>query len=114
MLAGLMRGRTGDEDSVYNHVSGRLSGIRLSKIRAGIVGVGNCASGIIQGIELCKRGNKDARALGNTKIGAYRIEDIDFVTAFDVGAKKVGRPLSKAIYLGPHMVRWTDGVSGCD
>ena len=86
----------------------------MSKIRAGIVGVGNCASGIIQGIELCKRGDKDARALGNTKIGAYRIEDIDFVTAFDVGANKVGKPLSKAIYLGPNMVRWTDSVSDCD
>ena len=86
----------------------------MSKIRAGIVGVGNCASGIIQGIELCKRGDKDARALGNKKIGAYRIEDIDFVSAFDVGANKVGKPLSKAIYLGPNMVRWTDGVSGCD
>jgi myo-inositol-1-phosphate synthase len=86
----------------------------LPKIRAGIVGVGNCASGIIQGIELCKRGSKDATSLGNTKIGQYRIEDIDFVTAFDVGANKVGKPLSKAIYLGPNMVRWTDSVSGCD
>jgi len=76
--------------------------------------VGNCASGIIQGIELCKRGDKDARALGNAKIGSYRIEDIDFVSAFDVGANKVGKPLSKAIYLGPNMVRWTNSVSGCD
>ncbi len=101
-------------DAVYNHVSGRAAGIRLSKIRAGIVGVGNCASGIIQGIELCKRGDEDARSLGNTKIGAYRIEDIDFVSAFDVGANKVGKPLSKAIYLGPNMVKWTDSVSGCD
>jgi helicase len=65
------------------------------------VGVGNCASGIIQGIELCKRGDKDARALGNAKIGSYRIEDIDFVSAFDVGANKVGKPLKKAIYLAP-------------
>jgi len=86
----------------------------LPKIRAGIVGVGNCASGIIQGIELCKRGDKDAKALGNAKIGAYRIEDIDFVSAFDVGANKVGKPLSKAIYLGPNMVEWTPSVSGCD
>jgi myo-inositol-1-phosphate synthase len=86
----------------------------LSKIRAGIVGVGNCASGIIQGIELCKRGDGDAKSLGNAKIGGYRIEDIDFVSAFDVGANKVGKPLSKAIYLGPNMVRWTDAVSGCD
>jgi len=86
----------------------------LAKIRAGIVGVGNCASGIIQGIELCKRGDKDARELGNSKIGAYRIEDIDFVSAFDVGANKVGKPLSKAIYLEPNMVEWTDSVAGCD
>ena len=86
----------------------------MAKIRAGIVGVGNCASGIIQGIELCKRGDKDARELGNSKIGAYRIEDIDFVSAFDVGANKVGKPLSKAIYLEPNMVEWTDSVAGCD
>ena len=76
--------------------------------------MGNCASGIIQGIELCKRGDKDAKAIGNSRIGAYRIEDIDFVTAFDVGANKVGKPLAKAIYLGPNMVKWTDGVSDCD
>ncbi|MDA4117475.1 MAG: inositol-3-phosphate synthase [Thaumarchaeota archaeon] len=86
----------------------------MSKIRAGIVGVGNCASGIIQGIELCKRGDKDAVSLGNSKIGGYRIEEIDFVSAFDVGANKVGKALSKAIYLGPNMVRWTKSVSGCD
>ena len=86
----------------------------MPKIRAGIVGVGNCASGIIQGIELCKRGDKDATALGNTKVGQYRIDDIDFVSAFDVGANKVGKPLSKAIYLEPNMVRWVDKVSGCD
>lgn len=86
----------------------------MSKIRAGIVGVGNCASGIIQGIELCKRGDKDATALGNTRVGPYRIDDIDFVSAFDVGANKVGKPLSKAIYLAPNMVKWVDKVSGCD
>lgn len=86
----------------------------MAKIRAGIVGVGNCASGIVQGIELCKRGDEDARELGNMKIGQYKIEDIDFVSAFDVGANKVGKPLAKAIYLEPNMVRWTDKVSGCD
>jgi len=86
----------------------------LSKIRAGIVGVGNCASGIIQGIELCKRGDKDAKSLGNASIGGYKIEEIDFVSAFDVGANKVGKPLSKAIYLEPNMVNWTDRVSGCE
>ena len=86
----------------------------MAAIRVGIVGVGNCASGIIQGIELCKRRDRDALALGNAKIGGYKIEDIDFVSAFDVGANKVGKPLSKAIYLAPNMVKWTDGVSGCD
>ena len=86
----------------------------MSKIRAGIVGVGNCASGIIQGIDLCKSGSKDARSLGNASVGKYRIEDIDFVSAFDVGANKVGKPLSKAIFLEPNMVRWTRSVSGCE
>jgi len=91
-----------------------ISESEMAAIRVGIVGVGNCASGIIQGIELCKRGDKDAKALGNAKIGGYKIEDIDFVSAFDVGGNKVGKQLKKAIYLAPNMVKWTESVSGCD
>ncbi len=72
----------------------------MSRIKVGIVGVGNCASGIIQGVDLYRKNDKnarDARALGNAKIGGYRIDDIEFVSAFDVGANKVGKPLCDAI-----------------
>jgi myo-inositol-1-phosphate synthase len=86
----------------------------MSAIRVGIVGVGNCASGIIQGVDLYRKNDKTARALGNPKIGGYRIEDIEFVSAFDVGANKVGKPLSKAIYLSPNMVRWTRSIARGD
>ena len=46
--------------------------------------------------------------------GPYAIEDIEFVSAFDVGANKVGKPLSRAIYEPPNVVRWTDSVSNAE
>jgi myo-inositol-1-phosphate synthase len=86
----------------------------MSTVRVGIVGVGNCASGIIQGVNLRRSGDKEAKAYGNAKIGPYRIEDLEFVSAFDVGANKVGEPLSKAIYEPPNVVEWMGSVSGAD
>jgi myo-inositol-1-phosphate synthase len=86
----------------------------MSGVKVGIVGVGNCASGIIQGVNLRKSGDKEAKAYGNAKIGQYGIEDIEFVSAFDVGANKVGKALSTAIYEPPNVVEWVDSVSGAD
>jgi myo-inositol-1-phosphate synthase len=86
----------------------------MPAVKVGIIGVGNCASGIIQGVALRKAGNKEAKAYGNAKIGKYSIEDIEFVSAFDIGANKVGKPLSKAIYEPPNVVQWTDKVPGAE
>ncbi|MDA4136349.1 MAG: inositol-3-phosphate synthase [Thaumarchaeota archaeon] len=86
----------------------------MSAVKVGIIGVGNCASGIIQGVHLRRSGNKEAEAYGNARIGPYGIEDIEFVSAFDVGANKVGKPLSRAIYEPPNVVEWVDSVSGAD
>lgn len=86
----------------------------MSSIRAGIVGVGNCAAGLIQGVDLQKSGKVNAKTIEHQKIGGYGIEDIRFVSAFDVGANKIGKPLAKAIYESPNMVRWKDSVSDCD
>ena len=83
-------------------------------IRAGIVGVGNCAAGLIQSVDLQKSGKIDAKNIEHPKIGDYGIEDIQFVSAFDVGTNKIGKPLAKAIYEAPNMVRWKDSVSDCD
>ncbi len=86
----------------------------MSGVRVGIIGVGNCASGIIQGVYLRRSGNKEAKAFGVSTIGGYGIEDIQFVSAFDVGANKIGKPLARAIYQAPNTVDWVDSVSGVD
>lgn len=78
------------------------------KIRAGIIGVGNCFAGLIQGIEYYKKhGNKKAAGLMHQKIGSYDFKDIEFVSAFDVGANKIGWTLDKAVFASPNLVRWT-------
>lgn len=85
----------------------------MGSIRVGIIGVGNCASGLIQGIEYYKN-NKETIGLMHEEIGNYKSGDIRFVSAFDVGKNKVGKPLSQAIYLYPNCVDWVKTVSNCD
>src|SRR5687767_9098632 len=75
------------------------------KIRVAIIGVGNCASSLIQGIEFYRRnynGEKSALGLMNYEIGGYRPQEIEFVCAFDVDKRKVGIPLKKAIFKAPN------------
>jgi myo-inositol-1-phosphate synthase len=86
----------------------------MSKIRVGIIGVGNCASALVQGIEYYKTTGEIEIGLMYPEIGGYRLEDIVFTSAFDVGENKVGQPLSEAIYKEPNLVRWVPKVSNCD
>ncbi|HXW37613.1 MAG TPA: inositol-3-phosphate synthase [Nitrososphaerales archaeon] len=86
----------------------------MPSLRVGIVGVGNCASGIIQGVQMRREGQGVAAELGNRSVGGYKIEDIRFVSAFDVGSNKIGKPLGEAIYEPPNTVNWTPSVSGLD
>jgi len=73
----------------------------LGKIRVAIAGVGNCASAIVQGVHFySKKSNLDG--LTYWKIGGYTAGDIEFVAAFDVSAKKVGKDLSEAIFQAPN------------
>ncbi|KAB8294426.1 inositol-3-phosphate synthase [Bifidobacterium avesanii] len=69
-------------------------------IRVAIAGVGNCASSLVQGVEYYKDAKDDAKIPGimHANFGGYRIRDIEFVTAFDVDAAKVGTDLSEAIF----------------
>ena len=68
-------------------------------IRVAIVGVGNCASSLVQGVEYYKDAPEDSRVPGlmHVKFGDYHVRDIEFVAAFDVDAKKVGQDLADAI-----------------
>ncbi|MDO8620685.1 MAG: inositol-3-phosphate synthase [Candidatus Levybacteria bacterium] len=78
------------------------------KIRVGIIGVGNCFSGLIQGIEYYKKNRtKEPIGLMHPKIGQYSFEDIEFVSAFDVGVNKIGQTLDKAVFASPNLVKWT-------
>ena len=85
----------------------------MSKIRVGVIGVGNCFAGLAQGIEIYKRKKIQKLGLMHEKIGGYGIDDLEFVSAFDVGENKVGLPLNKAIFSDPNYVDWVDSVSNC-
>src|ERR1700761_5776656 len=69
------------------------------KIRVAIVGVGNCAASLVQGVHFYRDADPTQKVPGlmHVTFGPYHISDIEFVAAFDVDAKKVGRDLSEAI-----------------
>jgi len=71
----------------------------MGSVRVAIVGVGNCASSLVQGVEFYKNADPQDRVPGlmHVEFGGYHIRDIEFVAAFDVDAKKVGEDLSTAI-----------------
>jgi myo-inositol-1-phosphate synthase len=71
----------------------------MGSVRVAIVGVGNCASSLVQGVEYYKDADPSARVPGlmHVQLGDYHVRDIEFVAAFDVDGKKVGRDLSEAI-----------------
>ena len=77
------------------------------RIKVGLVGIGNCFSGLIQGIEYYRK-NPSQEVIGiiHDKLAGYGIHDIDFVCGFDVGENKVGKPINEAIYEYPNMVDW--------
>ena len=80
----------------------RVERVRVSRIRVAIVGVGNCASSLVQGVEFYRDAAADETIPGlmHPVLGDYGIDDISFVAAFDVDATKVGQDLSKAILAG--------------
>ena len=76
----------------------------MAKIRVAIVGVGNCASSLIQGLEFYRRakGDEPIPGLMHLEIGGYHIADVECVAAFDVAESKVGRDLAEAILAPPN------------
>jgi len=71
----------------------------MNPIRVAIVGVGNCASSLVQGVEYYKDADPSGRVPGlmHVQFGKYHVSDVQFVAAFDVDAKKVGQDLAHAI-----------------
>ncbi|MCW2236229.1 inositol-3-phosphate synthase [Azospirillum canadense] len=73
-------------------------------VRVAIVGVGNCASSLVQGVQYYRDAQDDADVPGlmHVRLGGYHVGDIAFSAAFDVSAAKVGRDLSEAIGAAPN------------
>jgi myo-inositol-1-phosphate synthase len=78
----------------------------MSKIRLAIVGVGNCASSLLQGLEHYKHRSaaelQKAAGLMHYDLGGYRPDDIEVACAFDIDVRKVGRPLEEACFALPN------------
>ncbi|MGM0628678.1 MAG: inositol-3-phosphate synthase, partial [Candidatus Fermentibacterota bacterium] len=74
------------------------------KVRVAIIGVGNCASSLVQGVEYYKdaKDGDDIPGLMHVNLGGYHISDVEFSAAFDINATKVGKDLSKAIFAEPN------------
>jgi myo-inositol-1-phosphate synthase len=83
------------------------------KIRLGIVGVGNCASSLVQGIEFYKdaQPGEDVPGLMHVQLGDYHVRDVEVAAAFDVDGKKVGRDVAEAIFSQPNnTIRFAEDV----
>src|SRR5438067_1635485 len=77
---------------------------RGQKIRVAIIGVGNCASSLVQGVEFYRNGDEDGivHGLMNIDLGGYPIHAVEFSAAFDVVEGKVGLDLAEAIFAPPN------------
>jgi myo-inositol-1-phosphate synthase len=72
------------------------------KVRVAIVGVGNCASAFVQGVNYYRDADPNQRVPGlmHVDLGGYHVRDIEFTAAFDIDSKKVGKDLGEAIWAG--------------
>ena len=76
----------------------------MGSVRVAIIGVGNCASSLVQGIHHYRQAPPDAFIPGlmHARLGDYHVGDIEFSAAFDIDARKVGRDLGEAIFEAPN------------
>jgi myo-inositol-1-phosphate synthase len=85
----------------------------MTKVRIAIVGVGNCASAFVQGLQYYREADPADTVPGlmHVKLGPYHVGDIEIVAAFDVDGKKVGRDVAEAIFAEPNnTIRFADDV----
>ncbi len=82
----------------------------MPDIRVAVVGVGNCASALVQGVEYYKETKEEDAVPGlmHVNFGGYHIRDIKFVAAFDVNRDKIGKDLSDAIFSGNSCVKFAN------
>ncbi|MFQ6052979.1 MAG: inositol-3-phosphate synthase [Candidatus Bathyarchaeia archaeon] len=73
----------------------------MSRIRVAVAGVGNCCSALVQGVHFYRAGGGSI-GLIHEAVGGYAVSDVEFVAAFDIDRRKVGRDLSEAIFAEPN------------
>jgi myo-inositol-1-phosphate synthase len=88
------------------------------KVRVAIVGVGNCASSLVQGVQYYREAKPEdfVPGLMHVNLGGYHISDIEFSAAFDIDQNKVGKDLSEAVFVslcrssstGNESLSWND------
>src|SRR3954463_2917744 len=91
-----------DTDAFLSPAKNKRNGSK--KVRVAIVGVGNCASSLVQGVEFYRNAKEGEAIPGlmHVNLGGYHIRDIEFTAAFDINETKVGRDLSEAIFAEPN------------
>lgn len=77
----------------------------MGKINVAIAGIGNCASALLQGIEMYKNSPEDSIGLMHYNLGGYTPGDVNVVAAFDVDKRKVGKPLKEALFAKPNCTK---------
>src|SRR5436189_3708361 len=87
--------------------SDRFEFLEMRKIRIAIVGVGNCASSLVQGINFYDGSSRNGAAVGlmHRQIGGYRPSDVEVVAAFDIDRRKAGLDVSRAIFSPPNFTK---------
>lgn len=98
-----MKYKNAARSAVFGQSAWRLF-VSRAVIRVAIVGVGNCASSFVQGLNFYKDAKPDEAIPGlmNVEVGPYHIRDIEVVAAFDIDGRKVGHDLSEAIFAAPN------------
>jgi myo-inositol-1-phosphate synthase len=81
-----------------------MAATHTGKVRLGIVGIGNCASALIQGLAHYRdvRSNEPSPGLMTASVGGYQVGDVEIAAAFDISSRKVGRDVSQAIWADPN------------
>lgn len=74
----------------------------MSTVNVGVIGVGNCAASLVQGVEYYSQTAGEPAGLTNPVCAGYAVSDVRFTAAFDVDASKIGRDLSEAIWAAPN------------
>ncbi len=99
-------GLTSNGKDTMAQANGSTNGKRRSdgKVRVAIIGVGNCANSLLQGVEYYKDADPDQFVPGlmHVDLGGYHVRDVEFTAAFDVTTDKVGKDLADAIWAHPN------------